>query len=210
MRDEPGRVRDRAWHRRPQPCADERRDRSYLVALPANDYGTIVKLLFYTGCRPDEIGGLLWSKIDLDDCAVNFGSDRIKNKLPFYLPLSDAAVRLLKSIERKEGRDLVFGIGRGGFQGWSKSKRELDAKLKIKPWQLRDIRRTVATLMAESGTEPHIVEACLNHVSGYKTGVAGVYNRAAYVEPKREALTKWAKEIATILLPNRAASRRSH
>lgn len=174
-------------------------------ALPANDYGSIVKLLFYTGCRSDEIAGLLWSEIDLDDCAVNFGSERIKNKLPFYLPLSDAAVRLVKSIERKDGRDLVFGKRDGAFTGWSKAKRELDAKLNFKePWQLRDIRRTVATLMAESGTDPHIVEACLNHVSGYKAGVAGVYNRAAYAEPKREALSKWAKEIATILLPNRA------
>ncbi len=180
--------------------------------LPDNDYGNIVKLLFYTGCRPDEIGWLLWREVDLEGRAVNFESERIKNKKPFYLPLSDAALRLLNSIEREAEKDddgnivreRVFGKGKGGFQGWSIQKSELDAKLNFeKPWQLRDIRRTVATRMAESGIEPHIVEACLNHVSGFKAGVAGVYNRAAYAEPKREALNKWAKEIATILLPNR-------
>src|SRR5437016_6602174 len=34
---------------------------------------------------------------------------------------------------------------------------------------------------------PHIVEAVLNHISGAKKGVAGVYNRAQYLEEKRAA-----------------------
>ena len=38
--------------------------------------------------------------------------------------------------------------------------------------------------MAEIGIAPHIVEACLNHVSGAKAGVAGTYNRAAYAAGK--------------------------
>jgi hypothetical protein len=42
---------------------------------------------------------------------------------------------------------------------------------------------------------PHIVEAILNHVSGHKAGVAGVYNRAKYIEPMRAALGKWANYI---------------
>jgi hypothetical protein len=32
--------------------------------------------------------------------------------------------------------------------------------------------------MADLGVQPHIVEAVLNHVSGHKAGVAGVYNRS--------------------------------
>ena len=76
----------------------------------------------------------------------------------------------------------------------------LDARLKLeKPWQLRDIRRSVATGMAEQGIEPHIIEAVLNHVSGHKVGVAGIYNRASYAKQKAEALTKWAHHVATIV-----------
>jgi len=41
---------------------------------------------------------------------------------------------------------------------------------------------------AELGVQPHIVEAVLNHVSGHKGGVAGIYNRATYDKEKREAL----------------------
>ena len=49
------------------------------------------------------------------------------------------------------------------------------------------------------GIEPHIVEACLNHVSGHKAGVAGVYNRAAYAEPKRRAFEIWETHINMLL-----------
>jgi hypothetical protein len=43
--------------------------------------------------------------------------------------------------------------------------------------------------------QPHIIEAVLNHVSGHKAGVAGVYNRATYAGEKRTALGLWADHI---------------
>jgi hypothetical protein len=36
----------------------------------------------------------------------------------------------------------------------------------------------------------------LNHASGHKAGVAGVYNRASYDREKRQALDLWAAHIA--------------
>jgi hypothetical protein len=49
--------------------------------------------------------------------------------------------------------------------------------------------------MAELGVAPHIVEAVLNHISGHKAGVAGVYNRATYEKEKRAALATWADHV---------------
>ena len=49
------------------------------------------------------------------------------------------------------------------------------------------------------GVAPHIVEACLNHVSGAKAGVAGTYNRAAYAPEKRAALERWAAHIERLV-----------
>jgi hypothetical protein len=49
--------------------------------------------------------------------------------------------------------------------------------------------------MAEIGVQPHIIEAALNHVSGHKAGVAGIYNRASYEREKRAALALWADHI---------------
>ena len=60
--------------------------------------------------------------------------------------------------------------------------------------------------MADLGIAPHIVEACLNHVSGAKAGVAGTYNRAAYAPEKRAALERWAAHIERV--PSAASRRR--
>jgi hypothetical protein len=56
-------------------------------------------------------------------------------------------------------------------------------------------------MMAELGVLPHIIEAILNHVSGHKSGVAGVYNRARYEGEMREALVKWADYVGAITSP---------
>ena len=51
--------------------------------------------------------------------------------------------------------------------------------------------------MADSGVQPHIIEAVLNHVGGHKGGIAGVYNRAMYEPEKRAALDILATYIKT-------------
>jgi hypothetical protein len=66
-------------------------------------------------------------------------------------------------------------------------------------WIIHDLRRTAATGMADLGVLPHIIEAILNHVSGHKGGVAGIYNRARYEEPMREALAKWGAHVEAML-----------
>jgi hypothetical protein len=53
--------------------------------------------------------------------------------------------------------------------------------------------------MAEIGVMPHVVEAALNHISGAKASVAGVYNRAAYAAEKKAALERWAAYIEAIV-----------
>jgi hypothetical protein len=52
--------------------------------------------------------------------------------------------------------------------------------------------------MADQGVLPHIIEAVLNHVSGHRAGVAGIYNRSNYLEDKRRALTKWAEFLGNL------------
>jgi hypothetical protein len=57
----------------------------------------------------------------------------------------------------------------------------------------------MVTVMNERlGIAPHVVEAVVNHVSGAaKRGVAGVYNRAIYLDDRRRALEAWAGFVAT-------------
>jgi hypothetical protein len=38
----------------------------------------------------------------------------------------------------------------------------------------------------------------LNHVSGHKGGIAGIYNRATYGPEKKQALARWDEHIASV------------
>jgi integrase len=171
-------------------------------AAPASDYGRIVKLLMLTGQRRDEIGSLRWSEIDAAARLVTLPPERLKNgnrdnAKPHTVPLSAGAVATLAAIPRRAKRDLVFGDGEGGFSGWSAAKRALDRASGVTDWRLHDLRRTAATRMADHGVAPHIIEMVLNHISGFRGGVAGVYNRAEYVAEKRAALDTLNSYIKT-------------
>ena len=110
------------------------------------------------------------------------------------------ALDILRAIPRREGRDYVFGQSGQGFQRWGAYTTALRERLGNMPeWRIHDLRRSCATHMAEIGIQPHIIEAILNHVSGHKAGIAGIYNRAAYTEPMRIALQRWADHVAAII-----------
>ena len=74
----------------------------------------------------------------------------------------------------------------------------------VSSWVIHDLRRTAATGMAEIGIQPHIIEAILNHLSGHKASVAGIYNRAHYASEKREALERWASHLKTSSVTRRS------
>jgi integrase len=167
------------------------------------DYGVIVRLLILLGQRREEVAAMRWSELDLDKRLWRLGGERTKNALPHDVPLPDTAIDLLAAHGRRAGRDLVFGEGAGPFQGWSNAKSALDQRLQTAgmtaPWRLHDIRRTVATRMADLGVQPHVIEAVLNHVSGHKAGVAGIYNRSIYAAEKSAALTFWGDHVTALL-----------
>jgi hypothetical protein len=65
-------------------------------------------------------------------------------------------------------------------------------------WTLHDIRRSVATKLQRLGIRFEVVEATLNHVSGARGGVAGIYQRHDWKAEKRLALDAWATELMRI------------
>jgi integrase len=163
------------------------------LAAPKNDYGRIVQVILLTGCRRDEIGWLQWSEIDLKEKTITLPPDRTKNKQAHVVPLSDSAMMILKQIPRRATREFVFGLGQGGFSGWSKSKAEIDKTAKLKePWTLHDLRRTVRTGFGKLGIQPHVAEAALNHLP---PKLIRTYDRNTYATEKRDALDKWASHL---------------
>jgi integrase len=187
------------------------------------DYGAIIKLLALTGQRIGEIAGLRWSEIQ--DGAIVLPAERTKNGRPHVVPLSPLALQIIEAQERREGRDFIFGRdGATGFVGLQRAKVRLDKRIAaagkpINDWVPHDLRRSFATyaqgglpphltqglsvLEKELATglevEPHVIEAVLNHVSGTRAGVAGIYNRSTYEPQKRAALDRWAERLLAIV-----------
>lgn len=176
-----------------------------------DDHGRIVRLLILTGQRRAEMGDLGWSEINQGKRQIELPERRTKNGRAHVVPLSDQALAILEGIAAMDGRDLVFGISAGGFSGWSKAKSELTERIaearskagvkKVMPrWTVHDLRRSFVTHISEHAfAPPHVVEAIVNHISGAKAGVADVYNRAAYLTEKRQALELWGAHVAALM-----------
>jgi integrase len=208
-----------AWTERREEVArtrlltsDELRD--IWAALRDDAYSDIIRLLILCGARREEIGGLRWGEVKLDQELIVLPPERTKNDREFEIILSPPALAALKSRPRltwPDGSscDLVFGRGARGFSDWVGSKADLDARImaarkaraaeEMPAWTLHDFRRFVSTTLHDQlGVAPHIVESILGHV-GHKSGTAGRYNLALYREEKRRALERWAAHIETVV-----------
>ncbi|MQX37345.1 tyrosine-type recombinase/integrase [Roseospira navarrensis] len=180
------------------------------LAPPFED---VFKLCLLTGQRRNEIADLRWSEvIDLDTDApvIELPGDRTKNGQPHVVPLVSASAAILRARPRIHGSDFVFTVtGRSSVSGFSTAKRRIDAAITaareaeglppLAPWVWHSLRHTVSTRLHDLGVPPHIVEAILNHVSGTRGGVAGVYNHARYLPERREALDLWARHVAALV-----------
>jgi integrase len=164
-------------------------------------FGKVVKLLLLTGARRMEVCGMRWSEIEIESGVWRLPPERTKNKRAHTLPLAPMAMEIIKSIPRFVDRDNLFGErSELGFTQWG-AKRELDERLgeAVQPWTLHDLRRSTATGMADIGVQPHVIEAVLNHISGHKVGVAGIYNRSSYEREVKAALALWADHVRSIV-----------
>jgi integrase len=165
-------------------------------------YGRIIKLLVLLGARRDEIGGLCWCEFsDLEGARPSWTlpASRSKNKRALTLPLMPTALAIVRQVPRMVSRDQLFGERAAGFTSWARNKPALDKRSGVTGWTVHDIRRSVATRMADIGIAPHIIEAILNHHSGHKSGVAGIYNRSSYEREVRAALALWEDHVRVLV-----------
>jgi integrase len=154
-----------------------------------------------TGQRRDELAGAAWGEIDLDKGLLTISAGRMKAKAGHSVPLTPAAVEMLRGLPRFARGDYVFSgmAGDRPFSGFSKAKARLDrATGKIAPYTLHDLRRTVRTRLSELGVAPFVAELVLAHK---QQGVAKVYDLHRYDAEKRAALEKWEAKLLAILAP---------
>ncbi len=183
-------------------------------------FGPIGKLLLLTGARRDEVAGMRWTELDVDKGTWRLPKERVKNKRAHEIPLTEAALSIIRELPRVDGRAaLVFTTtGATAVSGFSRAKSAIDAAIlealqkqpderggdpdAVKPlthWTFHDLRRTVATGLQKLGVRLEVTEAVLNHVSGSRAGIVGIYQRHEYATEKRQALDAWAQWLAEIV-----------
>lgn len=165
---------------------------------------SIVTLLFLTGQRSGEVCGMRRSEISLDSAIWTIPKERTKNGLAHIVPLSEPALSIVEAAIKATDPELADAplfskIGSPIESNAISQAVRLKLQIGGESWTPHDIRRTVATGMAGIGVQPHIVEAVLNHISGFKAGVAGVYNRQRYEPEKRQALIAWAEKLSAFI-----------
>jgi integrase len=192
-----------------RPAAEQSRDRvlsdSELRSVwcaadkMAGPYGALIKLLILFGARRDEVGRMTWSELDFDARLWVLPKERSKNGRAHTIFLSDAALAVLAGLPRL-GEFVLTVTGTAPINDRSHKKRRLGALLPpdMPHWTLHDLRRSVATRMIDLGVLPHVVEAVLNHV-GHRSGVAGIYNRAAYGNEMRDAFGRWGNHVMALV-----------
>jgi len=180
-------------------------------------FGPLIRILILTGARREEVAALDWSELNYGSQIWVLPPSRTKNGLSARQPLSTLAVAELDVIANRQGKSagwpkagLVFSTtGKTSVSGYSRAKARLDKAIATlaaredalapPPWRLHDLRRTLATGLQRLGVRFEVTEAVLNHVSGSKGGVAGVYQRYDWAAEKASALQAWADHVSGLL-----------
>ena len=184
---------------------------SELVALwrvcGDDDLGRLVKLLLLTAQRRSEVGGMRWSELDLDARTWTLPAARSEEPSRAHAAAAAHGARhhrdraahgRARSAVRRARRAWLYAV---------EAKRDLDARLgeAVARGRCTICAGPAATRMADIGVQPHIIEQALNHISGHKGGVAGIYNRSSY---EREVRAHWRCGRTMCARWSRAAKRR--
>jgi integrase len=182
-------------------------------------YGEASKFLLYTAARLREATKATWAEIDLEAGTWTLTGKRRKDTrskrrvkaaptVDHVVPLPRQAVELLTEIHARHEKGpkpgaLVFVGSEGGelvnWSRWLKGMRS--AKGAIEPWSAHALRRTCATMAAELGAEPFVVQAILGHreIGGH---LQAKYQRSRYTPEHRHALQLVADRVDAIVKGN--------
>lgn len=175
-------------------------------------FAPLLRLLLLTGARLNEIAGMRCDELH-DDGTWRLSGSRTKNSRAHVVPLPPLGRELIASAQSKSGDFIFSTTGTTPVSGWSRMKRRLDTAMiavarkerginvVIPPWRLHDLRRTFVTGLIELGVAPHVVEVTVNHISGHRAGVAGIYNKSELLDERREALQRWAAHVQGLVTP---------
>jgi integrase len=163
--------------------------------------GAFMRLALITGQRRSEIATMERPELDLEGRLWTIPPAKSKNRKTHLVPLSALAVEILEGLPQIDDR-YVFSTRAGTrISGFSKAKARAATLSGIMTWRLHDLRRTMATRLAELGVPHPVVATLLNHSPRGVMGVTAIYSRYQYLDERREAMERWAQRIGEIVNP---------
>jgi integrase len=177
------------------------------AALPGTELQDLVPLVFYTAVRSEEARAARWADFDLDRAFWTIPAAATKAGDPHPVPLSSGAMRVVARTRETSGKnEFLFpamtavcrACGRAGHMDVPNKAISRLRKTESVPrdFRLHDVRRTVATRLAEMGTHVPIIEAILGHRA---PKLVRTYQVHAPVGEMRAALERWGAELDRII-----------
>jgi len=172
-------------------------------ALPSEP-ADIMKLELLTGARCGEISGLCAEEIDRDEWTWTLPAARSKNKRPRVTPLVGLARQIIEARLSVVQAGPLFTTETGTVLTAAHIGHYLLArrdKLPIDKFTTHDLRRTVATMLAEMGIGLDLVAAVVGHEAGSKETRTLVrhYVRTDLIERKVHVLRTWDERFQNIV-----------
>ena len=148
-----------------------------------------LQFLILTATRSNEVRGATWDEIDLEKAVWTIPAIRMKAAKEHRVPLSSAALELLKSLPRFAGEKIVFVAPRGG-QLSDMALTVLIRKMNVDAVP-HGFRSTFRDWVAEHTSYPnHVAEMALAHTISNK--VEAAYRRGDLFDKRREMMNEWA------------------
>ena len=168
------------------------------------DPSDILKLELLTGARCGEISGLCAEEIDQEHWTWTLPAARSKNKRPRVTPLVGLARKILTERLTAVRSGPLFTAETGAVLTAAHIGHYLLArrdKLPIDKFTTHDLRRTVATMLADMGIALELVAAVVGHEAGSKDTRTLVrhYIRTDQIERKTQVLHRWDERLEAIV-----------
>lgn len=164
-----------------------------------------VEFLVLTASRSGEVRDCRWSEIDLQKREWTIPAERMKAGKEHRVPLSEAAVKLIKSMPRIDGTELVFPSTKGTpLSDMTLTKVMRDMGVDAVP---HGMRSTFKDWASERTSYPNEVsEMALAHSIGDK--VEAAYRRGELFKKRRHLMADWSR-FCTSNAPKQARKSRA-
>jgi integrase len=182
---------------------DYRQLPAFIAALHERERGNVAALalefLILTAARTGEVIGATWDEIDFVDNVWTVPAARMKGHREHRVPLSSAAIELLRKLPRVDGNPFVFISPRPGV-GLSRMAMTyvMERMGQTNVTTIHGLRSTFRDWAGETTAFAHeVCEAALAHVRGDQTVRA--YARGDLFTKRRQLMEQWAKFCASPL-----------